>query len=135
VSRPQTAVPGWLVAIVGLGIALTALGAVVAIADPALLLGPGEQVTGATRVYAGYLFSRNLALAAALTAALAIGARRQVVGLVTLAGLIQALDVAVDAATGRWVLVPGLTVLTALFFVAARRLAGQPLWRPGTWRD
>jgi hypothetical protein len=110
-------------------------GAVIAIADPAMLLGPGDHVTDAVRVYAGYLFSRNLALAVMLIATLVMRARRVLAGLMVLTAAIQILDTAVDAATGRWILVPGLLVFTAAFLLGAHRLADQPLWCPAAWRD
>lgn len=129
------AIPGWLATIVGLGALLTTAGAVIAIADPAMLLGAGEHVTDAVRVYAGYLFSRNLVLAVMLIVTLIMRARRMLAGLMVLTAAIQALDVVVDAATGRWILVPGLLVFTVAFLLGAHRLVDQPLWRPATWRD
>lgn len=133
-STPQ-AIPGWVATIVGLGALLTTAGAVIAIADPAMLLGAGEHVTDAVRVYAGYLFSRNLVLAVVLIVTLMMRARRMLAGLMVLTAAIQALDVVVDTVTGRWILVPGLVVFTVAFLLGARRLVDQPLWRPATWRD
>jgi len=40
---------------------------------------------------------------------------------------VQVLDVMVDAATGRWALVPGLTIFAATFALGATRLAGSGL--------
>jgi hypothetical protein len=87
-----------------------------------MLLGPDDHVTDAVRVYAGYLFSRNLAVAGTLIAAFAVRARRLLAGLMVLTAAIQILDTAVDAATGRWILVPGLLVFAATFLVGAHRL-------------
>lgn len=129
------AIPGWVATIVGVGALLTTAGAVIAIADPAMLLGPGEPVTAAVHVYAGYLFARNLALTLALIATVVMRARRMLVGLMVLTGAIQVIDVVVDAATGRAMLVPGLLVFAAAFILGANRLADQPLWRAATWRD
>lgn len=126
---PAPAIPGWVATIAGLGALLTAAGAIIAIVDPALLLGPGDQVNHAVRVYAGYLFSRNLALAAMLIAALLARSRRGLADLMVLTAAIQGLDTAVDATTGRWTLVPGLLVFTTSFLLGARRLADQPRWR------
>ena len=129
------AIPGWVATIVGVGALLTTAGAVIAIADPAMLLGPGEHVTDAVHVYAGYLFARNLALTLALIATLVMQARRMLTGLMVLTGAIQLLDVVVDAATGRAMLVPGLLLIGVAFLFGARRLADQPLWRAAAWRD
>lgn len=129
------AIPRWLTTIVGLGALLTTAGAVIAVADPTMLLGPGEHVTEAVRVYADYLFSRNLALAIMIIAMLLIRARRVLAGLMVLTATIQVLDAAMDAVTGRWTLVPGLLVFTAAFLLGAHRLVDQPLWRRAAWRD
>jgi hypothetical protein len=129
------AIPGWVATVVGLGALLTIAGAVIAIADPAILLDPADHVTGAVRVYAGYLFARNLALGVMLIALLALRARHLLVGLMVLTAAIQVLDVAVDAATGRWLLVPGLLVFAGAFILGARRLADRPLWRVLAWCD
>ena len=132
---PARGIPGWVVALVGVGALLTAAGAVIALADPAMLLGPHEQVSDAVRVYADYLFARNFALSATLIVTLLIGARRPLAGLMTLTAVIQASDLAVDAATGRWMLAPGLLVFTAAFLLGAHRLVDHPLWRTATWRE
>jgi hypothetical protein len=66
--------PWWLRAIVILGALLMAAGALIALIHPALLVSPDAHVNEAVRVYAGYLFSRNLAIAAMLLVTLAIGA-------------------------------------------------------------
>jgi uncharacterized membrane protein YedE/YeeE len=89
----------------------------------------------AARVYAHYLVARNLAVAIVLGILLAMRARRLLAGLLVLTALIQLLDAGLDAATGRWALVPGLLVLTAAFLVGAARLCGQALWQVATWQD
>jgi hypothetical protein len=131
----STALPWWVTTIVLLGVALTAAGAILALVHPASLLSPGEQMNQAARVYAHYLVARNLAVAILLGVLLALRARRMLAGLLVLTALIQLLDAGLDAATGRWALVPGLLVLTAAFLVGAARLCGQALWQVGTWQD
>jgi hypothetical protein len=126
---------GWLFPVVGTGALLTAAGAVIAITDPALLLGPHDRVTDAVRVYAAYLFSRNLALAVVLVVALAARARRVLAALLLLTALVQLLDAAVDATTGRWVLVPGLVVLVGGFLLGADRLYDRRMWKVNIWGD
>ncbi|MEO7060600.1 MAG: hypothetical protein ABI083_12835 [Lapillicoccus sp.] len=114
---------------------LTAAGGVIAAVDPGMLIGTAAPETRATYVYAGYLVSRNLALAVALVALLALRARRMLAGALLLTALIQILDIVVDAATGRLALVPGLVVLTAALFAATVKASPEPPWRLGTWRD
>jgi hypothetical protein len=121
--------------VVLLGAALTAAGAVIALVRPALLLPPGDQMTDAARVYADYLVARNLALAVMLGVLLAIRARRMLAGLLVLTALIQLLDAVLDAATGRWALVPGLLLFATAFGIAAARGFGQAFWKADAWRD
>jgi hypothetical protein len=66
---------------------------------------------------------------------LVVRASKLLAGALLLAALIQAVDVVVDAATGRLVLVPGLAVLSVLMIAAATRLARRPVWRIASWRD
>jgi hypothetical protein len=122
--------PWWLPALVILGAALTAAGGVIALVHPALLLSSGDQMNSAAHLYAHYLVSRNLALAAMLVAALVLRADRALAGLMVLTALIQVLDGILDAVDARWVLVPGLLVFAVAFLVGAARLPGLPPW----WR-
>jgi hypothetical protein len=55
--------------------------------------------------------------------------------LMALTATIQVLDVILDVAAGRWLLLPGLLLFAVLFAVGATRLAGQPLWRAAAWLD
>lgn len=128
-------IPGWVSTIVVLGALLTAAGGIVAQVRPTLLLSAGERMTAAAEVYAGYLVSRNLALAATLVATLLLRARRALVGLMVLTALIQVIDAIVDAAGGRVTLVPGVLVLAVAFLAGAARLSRRPLWHPESWRD
>jgi hypothetical protein len=85
-----------------------------------MLVSPHDTINGAVRIYAGYLVSRNLALALMLIAALSIGARESLRTLALLTAVIQLLDAGLDAIEGRWTLVPGVLVFAiAFFFVVA----------------
>jgi hypothetical protein len=122
-STPGQVIPRWVAVIAGLGIVLLATGAVIALVQPSLLLAPDDQLTHGVRVYSDYLFSRNLAVAVVLAAALAGRARPVLAALMALTALIQLLDIVLDAVTARWVLIPGLLVFAAAFTLGARRLA------------
>ena len=63
------AIVWWVKAVVVLGALLFATGAVLALVRPAMLASPHDEVNGAVRVYAGYLASRNTALAVMLVEA------------------------------------------------------------------
>jgi hypothetical protein len=132
---PSATPPWWVATIVLVGVALTAVGAILALVHPTSLLAPGQQMNQAARVYADYLVARNLAVALLLAVLLAVRARRMLAGLLVLAVLTQLLDAGLDAATGRLILVPGLLVLTAAFLVGAARLCGQAFWQAGAWQD
>ena len=69
-----------------------------------------------------------------LLALLALRSYRMLTGALVLTAFVQLLDIAIDAATGRLLLLPGLVVLTAALFAAAAKLSPQPLWRAATWR-
>ena len=77
-----------------------ALVGVIALINPAMLLAPGEPITAGVKVYAGYLVSRNIALAVMLVVMLAVRARRMLCSLMLLTSLIQALDAVLDACDG-----------------------------------
>jgi hypothetical protein len=124
--RPTASTPWWVSTIVILGALLTAAGGIIAQVHPALLLRAGDQVTPAAHVYAGYLVSRNLALAVMLLAVLVLRARRVLAGLMVLTAVIQLIDAVVDAAGGRWTLVPGVMVFGVAFLVGAVRLSALP---------
>jgi hypothetical protein len=109
------------------------MGAVIALVQPAMLVSPHDEINGAVHIYAGYLVSRNLAIAILLVALLVLGAKRALGNLMALVGLIQLLDVCMDAAEGRWAIVPGILVFGIVFLVGAARLSGAPFWRTGAW--
>ncbi len=148
-SRPQTAstaalsnseagrsaavFPWWLQAIVLLGALLLAAGALIALLNPAMLVSPHDGINTAVHIYAGYLFSRNIALAILLAASLLFRSKSTLNTLILLTAFIQLLDAVVDCLEGRWTIVPGVIVFGLLFLVAAARLSGHPSWRKQAW--
>jgi hypothetical protein len=133
---PQSVVsiPLWVSIVVILGALLTATGAVISKVDPTLLTN-GSHMTDAARVYADYLFARNLSLAVMLLLLLALRARRMLAGFMVLIALIQLVDVIDDLARGAFLLVPGLLVFAVVFLVGASRLFGQAVWHVDAWRE
>jgi hypothetical protein len=117
-----------------LGAALTAAGAVISKLDAAILAN-GAPMTAAARVYADYLFARDLPLAAGLLFLLALQARRMLAGLMVLTALIQIVDVLNDLGRGDLVLIPGLLLFAIVFLIGARRLFGRPIWQIAAWRE
>ena len=122
----------WAQLIVVLGALLTAAGAVIALIHPAMLVSPRDEINGAVRIFAGYLAARNLGLAAALLALLAIRAKRALGQFLALVGFIQIIDTVVDCFEGRWPVVPGVFILGTIFLIGATRLCG-PLWKRQAW--
>ncbi len=127
------AMPLWPKLIVIVGAVLTAAGGVLALVHPASLVSGHDEINEAVRVYAGYLVSRNLAIAFLLIALLILGSRRALSQLMVLVGLIQLLDACMDCWEGRWMLVPGVLVLSILFLMGASRLSGHRLWTKDAW--
>lgn len=132
-SRELAAIPLWPRLIVLLGIVLLASGAIIAVVHPSSLVSPQDQINQATRVYAGYLASRNAALALMLLGTLILGARKTLNILVLLTALIQLLDIAMDFAEGRWMVVPAVVFLGALFLAASAGISGYPFWKKEAW--
>jgi hypothetical protein len=58
-----SSIPWWIRLVVPLGAILMATGAILALANPAMLVSPGDEINGAVPIYAGYLASRNIAIA------------------------------------------------------------------------
>jgi hypothetical protein len=110
-------------------------GGVIALVDPATLVSPTDVINNAARIYAGYLASRNLALAAALLAAMMLRARGALGSPMMLTAFIQIGDAVIDCAEGRWSIVPGVAVLGVLFILAAARVSGYPFWNAAAWRQ
>ncbi len=123
----------WLRLVVLLFAGLFAAGAVIALVHPAMLVSPNDQITGAVRIFAGYMAARNLALGLMLVAMLAMKARRLLGGLMVLSGLIQILDACIDSFEGRWAVAPGVLVLGVICLFVAARLCGSPFWRAKSW--
>ncbi len=127
-------IPLWVAIVVILGALLTATGAVISKVDPTLLTN-GSPMTEAARVYADYMFARNLPLALMLLFLLAVRARRMLAGFMVLTALIQFVDVINDLARGAFVLVPGLLVFAIVFLIGAWQLFGQAFWHVDAWRE
>jgi hypothetical protein len=123
----------WLRAVVILGALLMATGAVLALIHPAMLVSPHDEINGAVHIYAGYLASRNMALAIMLIALLSLSAKRALSNLMFLVTLIQLLDACIDIAEHRWPIVPGVIVLGLVFLFAASRLSNDPFWKKEFW--
>ena len=134
-SPPRPAIPWWVATIVILGALLAAVGGLAALLRPEMLLAPGEPMTAAAYVYAGYLISRNLALAVMLLGLLALQAPRMLTGLMLFTALVQLIDALVDALTGRVALVPIVLLLGVAFLIGAGRVAGFALGKKATWRE
>jgi hypothetical protein len=130
-SRP---IGWWPQAVVLLAVFLIAMGGVIALVRPAMLVSPHDEVNGAVHIYAGYLAARNLTLAGMLMALSFIRARRALGNLVAIVGLIQLLDVCIDVAEGRWAVAPGVAVLGLILLVAAARFSGAPFWKIEAWK-
>jgi hypothetical protein len=109
----------WVNAVAVLGSLLLAAGAAVAYFKPGMLLGPHDQISEGVRVYAGYLISRNAALALLLLGAVLLRARTVLASMLLLVGVVQMFDAFIDAGEGRWTLVPGVAVLGILVLLAA----------------
>lgn len=134
-SNRLRTIPFWLGAVVVLGALLTAMGAVIALVRPIMLVSPHDEINGAVRIYAGYLVARNLAIALLLLALLFVGARRALGNLMVLVGFIQLFDACMDVAEGRWTIAPGVLVFGLIFLFAAVRLCdGFPFWKLEAWR-
>ncbi len=133
---PQSVVriPLWVSIVVILGALLTATGAVISKVDPTLLTN-GSSMTDAARVYADYLFARNLPLAVMLLFLLAVKARRMLAGFMVLTAFIQLVDVINDLARGAFLLVPGLIIFATVFLIGAWKLFGQAIWHLDVWRE
>jgi hypothetical protein len=120
--QPALRQPWWLFAgvIIGaLGVASLACGA---LASPATILGAGQQVTGATRVYARYAAAYDFALAAALVVPLFTRSWRVLSGILMQAVFAECLLAIVGIVDHRWEQVPADIALIAIFAICARRL-------------
>ncbi len=134
ISQPVVHIPLWVSIVVILGALLTATGAIISKVDPTLLTN-GSPMTDAARVYADYLFARNLPLAVMLLFLLAVKARRMLAGFMVLTAFIQLVDVINDLARGAFLLVPGLIIFSIVFLIGAWQLFGQAIWQIDAWRE
>src|SRR6516164_2218886 len=134
VSQSIIHIPLWISIVVVLGALLTATGAIISKIDPTLFTN-GSPMTDAARVYADYMFARNLPLAIMLLFLLAVKARRMLAGFMVLTAFIQLVDVINDLARGEFLLVPGLLVFAIVFLIGAWQLFGQPIWHINAWRE
>jgi hypothetical protein len=116
-----SAVPLWVNGIALIGSVLLAAGAGIAYARPGMLLSPHEPVSEGVRIYAGYLISRNAALALALLAAVLFRVRTLLGSMLLLVGCVQVFDACIDMVEGRWALIPGIAVLGLLFLLGAAK--------------
>lgn len=119
--------------IVLIGAMLMASGGVIALVNPAMLVSPQDQINGAVHIYAGYLASRNLCIAALLMVLIVMRKTRALSNLLVLTAFIQLADAILDAVEGRWPIVPGVFLLGLLFFFAAARLSGYAFWKTEAW--
>src|SRR5437773_4276084 len=117
-SQSFVHIPLWIAIVVILGSLLTAAGAIISKVDPTLLTN-SSPMTDAARVYADYMFARNLPLAVMLFLLLAARARRMLAGFMVLIALIQIIDVINDLIRGEFLLVPGLLVFAIVFLIGA----------------
>jgi len=134
-AREKSAIDWLPKVIAALGALLLIAGALIALFHPVMLVSAQDEINGAVHVYAGYLASRNLALAVMLLAALSLGAKRLLNNLLLLVSLIQLLDAVIDVVEGRWPVAIGVAVLAVLFFVASVSLSGFPFWKTRAWKE
>jgi hypothetical protein len=133
-SPERTAgISSWVGVIVVVGALLMATGAILALFDPVMLVAPHDTINGAVRIYAGYLASRNMAMAVLLIVLLCLRARHSLANLMVLVAFVQVLDAGVDCFEGRWMIAPGVLLLGLVFIAGARRISGYPFWRIEAW--
>jgi hypothetical protein len=133
-TAPATAAfPWWLQTVVFLGARLMGAGALIALLNPAMLVSPHDEINTAVHIYAGYLFSRNAALAILLVGSMIFRAKGTLNALILLIAFVQWLDGVVDCMEGRWVLVPGVLIFGLLFLLASACLSGHAFWRKEAW--
>ncbi len=132
-SLPASSIPLWVTGAVILGALLTAMGAVIALVKPVMLVSPQDQINAAVHIYAGYLAARNAGLALMLVVLLGMRARCALGNLMALVSVIQLLDVCMDCVEGRWALVPGVLIFGVVFLLGSGRLTGSHPWRRAAW--
>lgn len=133
-SQSVVRIPLWVSIVVILGALLTVTGAIISKVDPTLLTN-SSPMTDAARVYADYMFARNLPLAIMLLFLLTVKARQMLAGFMVLTAFIQLVDVINDLARGAFLLVPGLLIFAVVFLIGAWQLFGQAIWHIDAWRE
>jgi hypothetical protein len=98
-----------------------------------MLVSPHDTINGAVHIYAGYLASRNMAMAALLIVLLYLRARHALANLMVLVAFVQVLDACMDCVEGRWMIAPGVLLFGLVFSIGAMRLSGYPFWRLEAW--
>jgi len=127
---------GWLPKVIAVfGALLLIAGALIALFNPVMLVSPHDEINGAVHIYAGYLVSRNLAMAVMLLVALAVAAKRWLNNLLLLISLVQFLDAVIDIVEGRWPVAIGVTFLALVFLFASGSVAGYPFWKIYAWKE
>lgn len=127
--------PLWVSIVVILGALLTLISAVISKVDPTLLAN-GNPITASARIYADYMFARDLALAVMLLLLLVVRARRMLAGFMVLTVLIQCVDIVDDLFRGAFLLfLPVVFVFAIIFLLAAGRLFGRAIWHVDVWRS
>ena len=132
-SDQSSRMPWWPRLIVILGALLTLLGGLLAIVHPEMMVSPHDEINGAVRIYAGYLASRNLAIALALLWLLCLHSWRALSQLMILAALIQFFDLFMDCLERRWIIVPGVLIIGILFLLGSIRISGFAFWKRSAW--
>jgi hypothetical protein len=127
--------PLWVSVVVIFGALLTLTSAVISKVDPTLLTN-GNPMTASARIYADYMFARDLALAVMLLLLLVVRARRMLAGFMVLTVLIQCIDIVDDLFRGAFLLLlPVVFVFAIVFLLAAGRLLGRAIWHVDAWRE
>jgi len=127
--------PLWVSIVVILGALLTLTSAVISKVDPTLLAS-GNPITASARIYADYMFARDLALAVMLLLLLIVRTRRMLAGFMVLTVLIQGVDIVDDLLRGAFLLfLPVVFVFAIVFLLAAGRLFGRAIWHVDVWRE
>jgi hypothetical protein len=127
-------IPIWTRIIVLLGTILFLAGGILPLVNPQMLTGLHDEINNAVRIYAGYVASRDLALAILLFVLLLISAKRALSQLLALVSLIQLIDFIIDITESRWPILPGIAILGVLFLLAAIRLNQNSPWQPKFWK-
>ena len=119
--------PWWVWLITVGGSILMIVGAIIALIDPALLVGGGGQTNETANVYASYFVSRNLVVGIFLSAAIVVRASGPLRTMLLLTAAIQLSDAVLDCFERRWSVVPVALFIGLMSLIAARRVIAIPL--------